>query len=285
MIKITSNNSYKSFKQQITEIYSSHVCEIEELNSFIPKCKSTDIKQITPLTLNHEQLINSEYNNNFIEAINYIRYCCKEISNNIKKIDTRKWNDDEIIYDISEFYTIKPKTQNRRLTQKDIVMNTFSYSNLRYLAIKSEIIIYIYYLILSNSLSFDDISTFIGGIKYAVSVSNDTINGKARYLWELTTLFNIYINDNSIESYMPTHHCFIKERNLLYENIFGQYSNIDDENETIINEYIENYKNIIHTIKILIHRPESTLDKLITTLANITKTETRYIITKGIVIN
>lgn len=304
---IHANQSYEILKKSIISIYESKYSEDEDIDSYLPKLTDsmTPLTPLTPLTrpygsrtesLNHEHLISFEHENSFISSVSYIRKSFTDIIKHINKIDTREWMNDEIVYDISEFYTPNGlKKSSRRLTQKDIVMNAFSKTNLRYMCIKAEIIIYVYYLIESNPKMKESIKNeleiFIGGLLYAVSVSNDmkdNINTSARFIWELSTLFNIFVSSNKIQS-LPHHHVFDKERKLLYENVFGQYEESNDtehdaEHEQVITEYVENYKNIIQVVQILINQKEVSLCKLLTTLSDITKPENKYI-TTGIVIN
>lgn len=337
MIKVSSNQSYEFIKTTILPFFESLYESIDCINDKLPKYDiassgSKHLKEITPLTLNYEDLIHSDFIQEFISAVNYIRESFDVVSSHLNQIDTRKWNRDEIIYDISEFNTVNgmtdklsrlsPRSQHEHFhqrSQKEIVMNAFSKTNLRYMCIKSEIVIYVYYVMLSmstslsinESLSFkiNDLESFLGGFNYVIHViegmnSDEIVNKRARYIWELTTLFNLFLTSRSSQTryaysryvgqqrrqqqhqpYLPIHHLFEFERRLLHEDIFGQYSVIDDENESIITEYVDNYKNIIHTIHILLKQDEISITKLITTLFDIVKTESKYEITLGIVIN
>lgn len=319
MIKISYNKAYDFLRPELTEIYTSYSIEPQTLIENIYK-SDNHYKQLTSLIFNYENLIDSKYISTFKKAISYIGKCFHLISENVDKININLWNNDEIIYDISEFKTYDKSKRFNKVRIKDIINKAFSKNNLRYICIKAEILIYTLFILLSNyhEKIEDEYLTLIGGINYALIKSktlmrkNNEINTMARYVWELSSLFNLtLLHEYEIANYIPLHNLFNHEQILMNAEYFGlswesedieissqlqfpiklklsQCSSnnhncsfelqIDDEMQyDIITEYTENYKNIIRTIKILINSDNISIPKIITTLAYITKTEQNHI--------
>ena len=325
MIKISYNKSYDFLRPELTEIYNSYNTEPQTLIENIYKSEHY-YKQLTSLIFNYENLVDSEYISTFKKTISYIGKCFHMISENVDKININLWNNDEIIYDISEFKTYDKSKRFNKVQIKDIINKAFSKNNLRYICIKAEILIYTLFILLSNyhEKIEDEYLTLIGGINYALIKiktlirKNNELNTMARYVWELSSLFNLmFLHEYEIVNYIPLHNLFNHEQILMNAEYFGlswesedidissqlqfpiktkfsqctsnnilksndyDYSfelQIDDEIQyDIITEYTENYKNIIHTIKILIKSDNISIPKIITTLAYIAKTEQKYI--------
>lgn len=319
MIKISYNKAYDFLRPELTEIYTSYSIEPQTLIENIYKSEHY-YKQLTSLIFNYENLIDSEHISIFKKAISYIGKCFHLISENVDKININLWNNDEIIYDISEFKTYDKSKRFNKVQIKDIINKAFSKNNLRYICIKAEILIYTLFILLSNyhEKNEDEYLILFGGINYALIKSktlirkNNEINTMARYVWELSSLFNLtLLHEYEIANYIPLHNLFNHEQILMNAEYFGlswesedieissqlqfpiklKFSQctsnnhncsfelqIDDEMQyDIITEYTENYKNIIRTIKILINSDNISIPKIITTLAYITKTEQKHI--------
>lgn len=269
MIKISSNQSYETLRKEVLPFFESlSVASVKdgmvEVEKRLPKwlTSNTSKVKITPLHLNHENLISSELmEKNFIPAINFIRESYEIITNNLNKIDTRKWMNDEIVYDISEFQTPNGRgdgkcmsrttstsstsstsstpSRTHRPTQKDTVMNAFKKCNLRYMCVKGEGVIYIFYVLLSSGIdlnSIEEVEPFIGGLNYIISTidnmgeKRDSVNVRARYTWELTTLFNLFYTNTynkcerkMLPSYLPHHHLFPQERKTYDVDVFEHF--------------------------------------------------------------
>lgn len=324
MIKISSNKALDSIKLDLYQVYESYYEDIDYVINNLYRTKYYYGIQLTPLIQNYKDLIKPEYINEFTKQISYVDKCFYNISilNNNKLANTKRWNVDEIIYDLSEFDCEKLKRNN----MKNIINKAFSKSCFRYMCIKTEMLIYILYLIKSNinNIDFiDNIKPFLGGVNYAINKSNnmnekrnkfEKINTMCRYIWEMTTVFNLFfIPDKLNYKYIPSHHVFEYDKRLQYEDIFGMCWDVvnaknldreiiylptgklickcsnnaifsdetedihDESTSQIINSYTENYKLIIDTIHILLLRNQNiSLSQLITLLSNLLKLELSY---------
>lgn len=289
MIKVASNKQFDRMNQQLHQIYQSYEIDPTELINRLFK-DETKHKQITPLISNRKCLISFDLMSEFEKSINFVEKCFIEVSEGNKYVDTRIWDKDEIIYDISEFKNGKSNKRSGRMTQKDIVMKAFSKRNFRYMCIKSELLIYLSFVLTSKisndkSIIIDQFDILIGGINYSISKClsmNDrmNINSMARYIWELSTLFNsLSIPDKEINKYLPEHNLFSYDRTLLYEDVFGDdlIQTEDEEIIEVINEYMENFDSMIEETEIIIQSSSRiSISRLITVLSNITKTESKY---------
>ena len=322
MIKISSNKALDSLKLDLYQVYESYYEDIDYVINNLYKTKYCYSRQLTPLIQNYKDIIKPEHINNFTKQISYVDKCFYNVSilNNNKLVNTKRWDKDEIIYDLSEFDCEKSKRNN----MKNIINEAFSKSCFRYMCIKAEILIYILYLLKSNIDSIDsvdDIKPFLGGIHYAINKSNnmnkkrnkfEKINTMCRYIWEMTTVFNLFfIPDKFNYKYIPSHHVFEYDKHLQYEDIFGMCWDIvnaknlehetvyfpegklickcsndaifSDETEdhdpsliSLINSYTENYKLIIDTLRVLLRNQNISLPQLITLLSNLLKPELPY---------
>ena len=324
MIKISSNKTFDSIKLELFQIYESYYEDIDYILNNMYKTKYYN-KQLTPLIQNYKNIIKSEYINEFEKQISYVGECFHDVSitGNNKLANTKRWNKDEIIYDLSEFDCERLKRNN----MKNIINKAFSKSCFRYMCVKTEILIYILYLLKSNIDNIDSIENikpFLGGINYAIDKSKnmnekrnkfEKINTMCRYIWEMTTVFNLFfIPDKFNYNYIPSHHVFEYDKHLQYEDIFGMCwdivnaekldceeiyfptgklinkynykalleSETDIHDESIVhifNSYTENYKLIIDTLHILVTKYRniiSSLPQLITILSNLLKPELPY---------
>lgn len=288
MIKVASNKQFDRMNQQLHQIYQNYEIDPIELINRLFK-DETKYKQITPLISNRKCLINFDFMSEFEKSINFVEKCFIEVSEDNKYVDTRIWDKDEIIYDISEFKNGKPNKQSGHMTQKDIVMKAFSKRNFRYMCIKSELLIYLLFVLISKisndeSIVINQLDILIGGMNYVISkcLSMDdrmNINSMARYIWELSTLFNsLSTPDKEINKYLPEHNLFSYDRTLLYENIFGDdlIQTEDDEIIEVIDEYMKNFDSVIEEVEAIIQSSRISISRLITVLSNITKTESKY---------
>lgn len=334
MIKIASNKSFERLKLNLFEIYESYDINITNLIKNIYKTEFY-FKQLTPLIQNYGNIIDEQYMVDFKKSISFIGECYYVVSKNSNKVDTRSWNKDEIVYDISEFGSKMQQKKSKFVTQKDIVIKSFSKSCFRFMCIKSEILIYVLFSIASKmnnqeDVYINDLQPFIGGINYALTKSQETnntkniiskINSMARYVWELSTVFNTFVSQNKqISKCLPSHNVFDYDRSLIHEDIFGicwdttmteqstrlfsqcvsndngvmipitqnkQLFNLqidDQEFIDIIDEYTENYKNLIQTIIVLFKSSTLLITKLISSLAHLTKSELNHIVIDGSIV-
>ena len=159
---------------------------------------------------------------------------------------------------MSEFDCEKLKRNNMKNNMKNIINKAFSKSCFRYMCIKTEILIYILYLLKSNIDNIDsveNIKPFLGGIHYAMNKSKnmnmkrnsnsnsnsnsnmkrnsnsnsnsnsnkfEKVNSMGRYIWEMSTVFNLFLIPDKFNcKYIPSHHVFGYDRHLEFENIFG----------------------------------------------------------------
>lgn len=181
-------------------------------------------------------------------------------------------------------------------------MNAFRECNLRYMCVKSEGVIYIFYVLLSSGIDLDNIeavSQFVGGLNYILSTidnmteKRESVNVRARYIWELTTLFNLFYTNTydkrekkMLPSYMPHHHLFPQEHKAYNVEVYEHFEDCwldktydeddDDYSELVAHQYLTNYKNIIHVISLQFNPslfPNLSISKLITFLADLTKPE------------
>ena len=235
MIKVTRNKSFINMRNKLEEIYAIYnTSNIDDLLRRIYKSKIY-YKQVTPLIQNYNGLISDEYFTIFKASISFIGKCYKFVTEDNNAIYIKPWNDNEILYDISEFGTL-PKVKNnlenngtKMNPYKTVISNAFAKNNFLYMCIKAEIMIYIFYIIISKYHNIninDEIKVLIGGINYALTKSenlmsncttrNNKINYMASYVWELSSLFNLFIHYASLLQTQVNIKCLLPERNVYY---------------------------------------------------------------------
>lgn len=230
MIKISSNKAYNNLKLELYQLYESYYESIDCTINDLYRTKYYYGKQLTPLIQNYKNVIKTEYVEDFIKQISYVSKCFYNVTTNNKLMNIKQWNNDEIIYDLSEFDCERLNRNN----MKNIINKAFSTSCFRYMCIKTEILIYILYLLKShipNIETIENIRSFIGGINYAINKSKnmnmkrnkfEKVNSMGRYIWEMSAVFNLFfIPDTFNHKYIPSHHVFEYDKHLEFENIFG----------------------------------------------------------------
>lgn len=255
MIKVARNKSFINMRNKLEEIYTIYnTSNIDDLLRRMYKSKMY-YKQLTPLIQNYNGLISDKYFTIFKASISFIGKCYKFVTENNNAIYIKPWNDNEIIYDISEFGAFPKIKNNCNLgnngTQlnpyKTVISNAFAKNNFLYMCIKAEIMIYIFYIIISKYHNIninDEIKVLIGGVNYALTKSeslmsncairNIKINYMASYVWELSSLFNLFIHYASLLQTQVNIKCLLPERNVYYNGTqpinddVRVYDDIDD---------------------------------------------------------
>ena len=318
MIRIFSNKPSYLIYNDIIEIYSIYS------NNVKPYCNipasSQPCDSLTPYIHDLYHFVNSKYLSEFKESIYYIGESYKLVTDNNNLVDTRLWeiSDDEILYDISEFTINSNENINRKLKSKDIIMNIFNKYNFRYMCIKAEILIYIYYVMLSKfeNENIDNENTddscfrlLTDGINYATikqkslyeHIKNKSkhfrnVNSRAKYIFELNFLMKVInsTNKNTFEQYMKKY--VVNDDVKVYNiNAFHLLNNVENQNidfalspdiESIINQTAISYTRIMESLPSLLSLPvddETMLPKICNLLMDIIMVEIPYRTTQPII--
>lgn len=210
---------------------------IQSLSNLSPPTYNYFMKLNTPLFYtSYLGIIKDKYIDQFKKSLFFISKAQIDISNNYNYIDTRDFNSAFIRYTNQEFGNIKYSKNYSH----DLKRYCFTQSSLRFLCIKAEIALFLYYHALSllddKNTSFEIngyIQIIIGAFKYILFQQSNfkknkvgDIKFKAYYLWELSTFINVFadLTKHDEEHYnIPFHHVF--ERLYEYENEidFGSY--------------------------------------------------------------
>jgi len=257
---------YSYLKNKLKLIYNNYrVSDVVNVFTLVPMHKYA-IKMNTPLFYGVDKLSIDDISINFGEetielknipkfALSFIGLCHYVVPKYKEAVKAFNWINGEISYARSEFANIR----GRALSKKEgnefwsrAIQVGFSASSFRLMCVKAEIIIFILMSVIIKKIGTeayeisDEASTLIAGFVYACNISGInnylnkdimTLNGKdfdvavnsmARYVWELTTLYNMFANttkESENEDMMPSRHIFSEVHK--YEEIydFGDYDN------------------------------------------------------------
>lgn len=238
-ISFNDNHSYSKIKDIYLKEY-----DLQKLPS-IPTY-SFHIKTNTPLI--YVSNLNDVILDTYRKALLYIGKCHHDVPLNKNKLFISIFNN-EINYTTREFGYI-PK--NMKFEYKKLIDMAFSASSFRTMCIKAEIAIYFYFKILSKLVETEseeclteEDRIYLGGVTYAINRSlkhNDESIKMAVYVWELTTLMNVFGNlDYEFENTfcIPSHHVFQTTHRYNYITYFGEYDEYEEKNSIPIDSTVE----------------------------------------------
>ena len=249
MININKNTNYSTFFDEFEKLYSSfYISKIENLPTY-----NFQTKLNTPLIITSyiENLISDSFINDFRENLFYLGYLHSIIPNALKinfqkefkrthgeyLIPRSYFQQNEITYSDSEFghvasnqftpkKSIKNFTKNQKFSYEKLYEICFSSSSFRFMIIKAECMIFLYYYFLTNNIEYPQ---FYGAFNYALTKAsqfeNNSITYGIIYVWELVTAFNHFISSKFHEDFnLPLHHVYSYPKRF---NLISQFGNYD----------------------------------------------------------
>lgn len=239
LITIHRNTKYSV----ISNKYTQHVSSLVSGDKVLVPLHENFVKVNTPLFgINYitsklviDSFISESFYEEYQKAIAFIGYCHtiipKRNAPNAPRdaFHINSFNDDIITYKPDEFGHIQ---NYQRIDFKHLFGNCFGPSSLRLMCIKAEVMIFLYYRLLTigeQGMNDKDRDLIVGGITRAVQKYNSTEDeylSKALYIWELTTLFNVYTSIDVSEENdlsLPSHHVFFTPHRFAYIYDFGSY--------------------------------------------------------------
>lgn len=248
MININKNTNYSTFFDEFEKLYSSfYIAKIEKLPTY-----NFQTKLNTPLFITSyiENLISDSFVNEFRENLFYLGYL-HSIIPNVTKVNAQKefkrtngqyliprsyFKENEITYSDTEFghvasnqfypkKSLKNFTKNQKFSYEKLFEICFSSSSFRFMIIKAECMIFLYYYFLTNNI---DYPSFFGAINYALTKAeqfkHNYITYGIIYVWELVTAFNHFISSKvNIERNLPLHHVYSYPKRFNSISNFGNY--------------------------------------------------------------
>lgn len=239
LITIHRNTKYSV----ISDKYKQHVNSLITGNKVLVPLHENFVKVNTPLFgINYiasklliEPFISETFHEEYQKAIAFIGYCHtiipKRNAPNAPRdaFHINSFNDNIITYKPDEFGHIQ---NYQRIDFKHLFGNCFGPSSLRLMCVKAEVMIFLYFRLLTTEEYGNkdkDYDFIVGGITRAAQKYNSTEDeylSKALYIWELTTLFNVYTSIDISEENdlsLPSHHVFFTPHRFSYIYDFGSY--------------------------------------------------------------
>lgn len=230
MIKIDAHTDYSTIRSELMQIYNQYLTntpslpimdnQLTKLNTPLYYISSADSSTDSSSSLpshpsSSHPLISPQFIDEYRKALLFIGKCHRTVPSNKRDIDTRDFSREEIQYNLNEFGYIPRPLEFKVRKLVDIA---FSASSFRFMCIKAEIAIFLFYRALSHVTSSSllaphwssDVKFIFGAIAYAVnkyySFRNKT-KGMAVYIWELTTFINAFapLTSETIST-IPSHH-------------------------------------------------------------------------------